>query len=592
MAKKLSVFCVLFLAITLLVCSIPARVHAADVVRSGTCGNGVSWSLDTEGILTISGKGSMTQFSLDTQVPWHNYRLSIKKVVIGNGVTNVAAYSFINCSNLSQVSMPTSVTSIGQSAFQSCTSLTAMNLGGNVNSIGMSAFYDCTGLNSITIPKTVTTIGYGAFFNCIALERVYIADFASWCGITFAGYNSNPLYYADTLYVNGKVTTDVVIPSGVKKIPAYAFYGWTTVESVQIANSVTEIAAYAFSGCTGLTEITIPASVTSIGGNAFLSCGLKNASYGGTQEQWNAMNVGSGNGILIDLMKSKVRFNISGANLKLGDSLTMFFYVKYEDLEGTDYYAEISKTYADSRGTVVETIPYSQWEEYNASMLRMGYDGIAAKEMADTITVVIYNGKGEAVSNAWNDSIRSYVDRVIDNQANKGKTMMADMLNYGAAAQTYFNYNTADPANSVLTGARQAYATATVTATDNRVMGDNYKGSALSLNNEILLTMYFENINRDMTARITYVDHNGKARERTVSGSKFITKGALLGVDVTGLAVADGKQLIKCEILDSNGKVVASAQDSVESYIARMLDSSSLFGATMKFVAAAYNYFH
>ena len=145
-----------------------------------------------------------------------------------------------------------------------------------VTSIRYSAFYNCSGLTSITIGNSVTSIGRYAFENCSGLKEVHISDIAAWCNIDFQNSFSNPLSYANNLYLNGELVTDLVIPDGVTEIKYSAFRNCTGLTSVTIGNSVTSIGGDAFRGCSGLTSITIPNSVTSIGELAFYLCtGLK-----------------------------------------------------------------------------------------------------------------------------------------------------------------------------------------------------------------------------------------------------------------------------------------------------------------------------
>ncbi len=80
---------------------------------------------------------------------------------------------------------------------------------------------------------------------------------------------------------------------------------------------------------------------------------------------------------------------------------------------------------------------------------------VAAKEMADDVVVELYAG-GELIKSA-NCSVRGYAERAFTLAASdpaavdaKLITMMKAMLNYGAASQTFFGYNTADLANSIL----------------------------------------------------------------------------------------------------------------------------------------------
>lgn len=141
-----------------------------------------------------------------------------------------------------------------------------------VSEIGWDAFRGCTGLTSITVPASVTLIGEDAFRGCSGLIGVYITDFEQWCKISFNNSNSNPLYNAHHLYLNGVEVKDMVIPSTITAINNYLFCGLSGLANVTIPNSVTSIGNSSFSGCTGLTSITLPNSVTSIGNSAFYGC--------------------------------------------------------------------------------------------------------------------------------------------------------------------------------------------------------------------------------------------------------------------------------------------------------------------------------
>ena len=136
----------------------------------------------------------------------------------------------------------------------------------------LNIFAICTSLTSITIPNSVTSISDDAFHECTSLNAVYISDIAAWCDISFDDHNSNPLYHAHRLFLNGEEIKDLVIPNGVTSIGGSAFYDCTSLTSVTIPNSVTSIGDYAFSRCTSLTSVTIPNSVTWIGEYAFQNC--------------------------------------------------------------------------------------------------------------------------------------------------------------------------------------------------------------------------------------------------------------------------------------------------------------------------------
>ena len=169
-----------------------------------------------------------------------------------------------------------------------------MTIGNGVKGIGDGAFEDCSGLTSITIPDSVTSIGAYAFYGCSGLTSLYISDLAAYLNISYGNGSSNPMRYANVLYINNERAENVVIPDGVTAIPVCAFYGCKSLTSITIPDSVTKIGGNAFYGCSSLTSITIPDSVTSIGYEAFRDCsGLTSIYYSGTSEQWNGVTKGS-----------------------------------------------------------------------------------------------------------------------------------------------------------------------------------------------------------------------------------------------------------------------------------------------------------
>ena len=175
------------------------------------------------------------------------------------------------------------VTSIGNYALYYCY-LKSVTIPNTVKSIGGNAIGRNEYLRTVTIPSSVTSIGSYAFsssFTHASGAKVEISDLAAWCGISFGNSGSNPLYYADHLYLNGSEVKDLVIPNTITSINNYAFSGCSGLTSVTIPNSVTSIGDYAFRFCSGLKSITIPNSVTSIGESAFWACsGLKSVTIG------------------------------------------------------------------------------------------------------------------------------------------------------------------------------------------------------------------------------------------------------------------------------------------------------------------------
>lgn len=232
------------------------RNLVANFAIGGICGDHLTWTLDGNGTLTISGTGAMYD-----SVQWNGQKENIKKVVINNGVTTIGDLAFFQCVNLGSVEIPSSVTTIRSKAFEYCTNLTSVTFadGSQLERIGDYAFSG-SGLGSIQIPSSVTSIGASAFLSCGNLESV---TFAEGSALTSMGVSAFQLC---------KKLTSVTIPSGVTSIENYAFDTCTGLTDVTIPSRVTSIGNYAFNACSRLGSIEIPAGVKSIGVDAFRDC--------------------------------------------------------------------------------------------------------------------------------------------------------------------------------------------------------------------------------------------------------------------------------------------------------------------------------
>ena len=203
---------------------------SAKAESSGTCGANLKWHLTNDGVLTITGKGEMYDYSFNYSTPWR-YSV-VKRIIIGDSVTTIGNSAFRDCRTLTSVTIPNSIKTIGDEAFLDCSSLTSVTIPNSVTTIGNSAFDGCSSLTSVTIGNSVTTIGNSAFRDCSSL-------------------------------------TSVTIGNSITTIRWSAFSGCSSLISVTIPNSVTTIGDEAFRDCSSLTSVTIGNSVTTIGANAF-----------------------------------------------------------------------------------------------------------------------------------------------------------------------------------------------------------------------------------------------------------------------------------------------------------------------------------
>ena len=341
------IFAMALILVLTLVLSV-GSVSAAEptIVDSGNCGkdgSNVTWTLDSVGLLTISGTGEMADYESKTDsasgeeittAPWGN---QAKTAVTGDGVTGIGAAAFYGCSGLTSVTMGSNVTSIGESAFRGCTGLTAIEIPAGVTTLGNSAFFGCdnlkevrynaraaanlTGLSGafrsagasvggvkVIFGESVEKIPGNIFSKCESLTSVTIGSnvtsigdnaFLGCTGLVEINYNARAAECTEDSFGSGD-GLKVTFGDSVERIPDCIFQDCPGLTSVTIGSSATTIGHYAFNRCTGLTSIKIPESMTNIGYMAFSGCtGLADVYYGGSERQWNAITIDDGNDRLL-----------------------------------------------------------------------------------------------------------------------------------------------------------------------------------------------------------------------------------------------------------------------------------------------------
>ena len=239
--RLLSILLTAVMVLTVLPLGLVDTAYAAETVRSGACGDNVTWKLTSDGTLTISGKGATYDFldeNYNRNAPWSTdaLRPTVKKVVVNKGVTYLGTCAFTNCTNLTSVSLPTGLQELGADVFMDCSKLTSVTIPSGVTRVSGDLFYGCTALQTVSLPDSLTVFGGCTFMNCPSL-------------------------------------TSVRLPASVRTV------SWQM-----------------FKNCTKLTTVTIPRAVSVVGANAFNGCtALKTVNFGGNQADWKAMTINSGN---------------------------------------------------------------------------------------------------------------------------------------------------------------------------------------------------------------------------------------------------------------------------------------------------------
>ena len=326
----------------------------AQAETSGECGDNLTWTLDDNGTLTISGEGTMKDWISYSYAPWDSSSSSIKNVIIGNSVESIGDHAFGYCSSLESVTIGNSVESIGDYAFWKCSGLKSVTIGNSVESIGERAFGYCSSLESVIIPDSVTSIGDCAFYKCSSLTSVVIPDSVESIGWNAFGYCSSltsviigngVTSIGDSAFYECSSLESVTIGNSVTSIGDEAFRSCSSLESVVIPDSVISIGAGAFRSCSSLESVTIPDSVTSIGDRAFSGCSrLTDVYYRGSEEQWNAIGMGIENGCLTN---ATIHYNSTDYQTQILD---------YSEIDGK---CMIKSTAKNNTDTAISCVMYS-----------------------------------------------------------------------------------------------------------------------------------------------------------------------------------------------------------------------------------------
>lgn len=202
---------------------------------SGTCGDNATWTFDPDtGTLTYSGTGAIHGLPGDSSEGWRAYKSQIRHVVFEEGITAIE-WGFEWIMRMQTLKIADSVKTIGDMAFTECNDLHTLDLGQGVTSIGSMAFSGAYSLDTVVLPTSLQNIT-GEAFSCGGLKTL-------------------------------------ALPEGMTTVNRAAFRSNEQMTKLYLPASVTKVDYAAFRGCSGLTDVY----------------------YGGTQAQWEAVEINNVN---------------------------------------------------------------------------------------------------------------------------------------------------------------------------------------------------------------------------------------------------------------------------------------------------------
>ncbi|MBQ5969651.1 MAG: leucine-rich repeat domain-containing protein [Clostridia bacterium] len=210
----------------------------------------VTWNYDPETkTLTFSGNGKISDYRDEveyepgvwhTNAPWGDYYNEAETLVIEPGVTSIGMWAFSNFLKLKTVSLPSTL-----------------------EFLDAWAFHMCRSIEEITLPSSIVQFGTSSFSGCTSLRKV------EFMGVPYS-------------------------------IPHQMFRSCSSLTSIVIPEGVHDIGSAAFSNCTSLKTVTIPKSMSYILVGAFFNAGVETVYYGGTEADWNSIDIGGNNEKLLE----------------------------------------------------------------------------------------------------------------------------------------------------------------------------------------------------------------------------------------------------------------------------------------------------
>ena len=475
---------------------------------------------------------------------------SLTSVIIPDNVTNIGNYAFNGCSSLTSVNMPDSITNILDYAFYNCSGIINLTIPNSVTKIGGYSFKRCSNLKSIIIPKAVTSIGPFAFDECSSLESIIVDDdnqyFSSENGVLF-----NKTKTSLRQYPMGKVETCYAIP-----------------------DSVTYISAFTFTGCSNLTSIILPNGITNIGFGAFLGCsGLTDIWYIGTEEDKGNISIDElNNAPLLNANWHYVEpLKFAGASLTLQENLAVNYKIDKALIDEVGYTNPYVVFELGGEETVVKTFTEKD-DRYLFS-----FRNISPNQMNDTIYATLYaTYNGELYQSETREySVAEYCYNTLGKYAADEyaelRTLLVDLLHYGAQSQLYTEHNTENLVNANLTDAQLAWGTSEDVTLTNALDKEyavienpliTWKGASLNLKDSVAMKFKFiaDSIS-GLSLKVVGAD-----KEWTINSSRFVLEDGVYSVRFGGLNAGQMNEKVYITMYKNGVPVSNTVCYSIESY--------------------------
>ncbi len=223
--------------------------------------------------------------------------------------------------------------------------------------------------------------------------------------------------------------------------------------------------------------------------------------------------------------------------------------------------------------------------ELKGNMYYFTLTGVDAINMGDEVEATLYLTKdgAEYVSNTDIYSVSTYAYSQMEKATTSAalKTLCADLLRYGAAAQTYKKYRTDTLVNAAMTETQLSYLSDLDAVTfNNNYSVDNdlsnpvitWGGKTLNLESKVVLkfvmnlSKYSGNIS-DLELRVSYTDYTGATRTAVVTGAQpYGTSTTHYEFNFDGLQAAELRTVVSVAVFEGDTQLSQTMHYSADTY--------------------------
>lgn len=316
--------------------------------------------------------------------------------------------------------------------------------------------------------------------------------------------------------------------------------------------------------------------------------------------------------------KETIPFNHSAS---FGNNLSLNYYIPAEYVEGFELdRLEIRQVHYTGEGEdyIWREYELDSWEDARLSgknYKKLVFNNIAAKEIGDELYATLYLTKdGKSIVNAVDVySLKQYAYSRLQKTSDQSfRTLLVDMLNYGAQAQLYFNYNTGNLVNAELTAEQQAWGTAEMPelkSVENTITTPgataSYYGKSIVMSSYVELRYYItfglgnnEAPTDTMKLVLTYTKVNGETVTQIIPASEFEYNSSYnaYGASFAGISAKDMRCTVTAKVYDGDTLISDVLEYSIETYAKNRLEKSTdevfkeLMRCLMKYGISAENY--